>query len=158
MGDRGGGAMAPPINGTFLPNDLMTMQGGAVTYTPSTKDGNWTTLCEIPAQARAVAYGASLGRAPTAQGLSTNPSTCLGQNTLMLQRPGTRTGCPRHPTASRMAVWLLRPMLATARTSLTTTSGLASRLVVQAPWPPQAQKATRPTNRFSRRRPPTGLL
>merc|ERR1711977_53728 len=64
----------PPINGTFLPNNLMTMQGGAVTYTPSTKDGNWTTLCEIPAQARAVAYGASL---ETATGTETADAAWL---------------------------------------------------------------------------------
>jgi hypothetical protein len=38
----------------------MTMQGGAVTYTPSTNNGNWTTLCQIPQQAKAIKYGAEL--------------------------------------------------------------------------------------------------
>merc|ERR1711959_76363 len=41
-------------------NNLMTMQGGAVTYTPYNATGNWTVLCQIPAQAKAVSYGAGL--------------------------------------------------------------------------------------------------
>jgi hypothetical protein len=36
----------------------MTMQSGAVTYTPSNSLGNWTTLCQIPQQAKAIAVGA----------------------------------------------------------------------------------------------------
>merc|ERR1719262_13531 len=51
----------PPVpSDAFLPNNLMTMQGGAVTYTPSNANGNWTLLCQIPAQAKAVDYGSSL--------------------------------------------------------------------------------------------------
>merc|ERR1739848_769826 len=48
--------------------------------------------------------------------------------------------------------------LAAARTSLTATSGLASRQAVQGPRHNLAQLPTRPTPRFSRSRPPTGLL
>merc|ERR1719181_316158 len=49
----------PPPPGTgFLPGNLMTMQGGAVTYTPSNGLGNWTTLCQIPQQAKAITVGA----------------------------------------------------------------------------------------------------
>jgi hypothetical protein len=36
----------------------MTMQGGAVKYTPSVNNGNWTVLCQIPQQAKAIAFGA----------------------------------------------------------------------------------------------------
>merc|ERR1711934_731358 len=34
------------------------MQGGAVKYTPSVNNGNWTVLCQIPQQAKAIAFGA----------------------------------------------------------------------------------------------------
>jgi len=50
----------PPIGDSFLLSNTMTMQGGAVKYTPSNANGNWTVLCQIPAQAKAVSYGASL--------------------------------------------------------------------------------------------------
>merc|ERR1739848_247169 len=83
---------------------------------------------------------------------------CLGQTTSMLRRHGTRMGCPRTLRASRLAVWPLRAMLAAARTSLTATSGLASRQAVRGPRHLLAHPPTRPTPRFSRSRPPTGLL
>jgi len=35
------------------------MQYGAVNYTPSDPNGNWTQLCQVAAQARSVAYGAT---------------------------------------------------------------------------------------------------
>merc|ERR1719359_1283458 len=76
----------------------------------------------------------------------------------MLRRHDTRMGCPQTRRASRLAVWLLRATLATARTSLTATSGLASRRAVQGPRHLLAHPPTRPTPRFSRSRPPTGLL
>merc|ERR1712072_930216 len=59
----GNSSPPPPPPGTdssFLPNNLMTMQGGAVKYTPSNANGDWKALCQIPAQAMAVDYGASL--------------------------------------------------------------------------------------------------
>jgi len=37
----------------------MTMQYGAVKYIPSSSNGNWTQLCQVAAQARAVGYGAT---------------------------------------------------------------------------------------------------
>jgi len=49
----------PPPSDSFLLNNLMTMQGGAVKYTPSTSRGNWTTLCQIPQAAKAIAVGVS---------------------------------------------------------------------------------------------------
>merc|ERR1711959_878790 len=70
-------------------------------------------------------------------------------------------GCPRTPRPPRrhrQAVWLLRTTLAMARTSLTATSGLVSRLTAKGPRHPQAHRATVPMPRFSRSRPPTGLL
>ena len=36
----------------------MSMQYGAVEYTPSSPNGNWTSLCQIAAQARSVGYAA----------------------------------------------------------------------------------------------------
>jgi len=36
----------------------MSMQYGAVKYIPSSSNGNWTSLCQIAAQARSVGYGA----------------------------------------------------------------------------------------------------
>ena len=56
-------AVAPPplpIGDAFLLNNTVTMQGGAVKYTPSNANGNWTVLCQIPSQAKAVSCGASL--------------------------------------------------------------------------------------------------
>ena len=79
----------------------------------------------------------------------------------MLRLHGTRMGCPRTPRPPRrhrQAVWLLRTTLAMARTSLTATSGLVSRLTAKGPRHPQAHRATVPMPRFSRSRPPTGLL
>jgi hypothetical protein len=38
----------------------MTMQGGVIKYTPSNGTGNWTTLCQIPQMAKAIAYGAEI--------------------------------------------------------------------------------------------------
>jgi len=53
-------APPPPTNTTdFLAGNLMTMQGGAVKYTPRNNNGNWTTLCQIPQQAKAIDVGAS---------------------------------------------------------------------------------------------------
>ena len=37
----------------------MTMQAGAIKYTPTNKNGNWTTLCQIPQMAKAIDVGAS---------------------------------------------------------------------------------------------------
>jgi len=37
----------------------MTMQYGAVKYVPSSPNGNWTQMCQVAAQARSVAYGAT---------------------------------------------------------------------------------------------------
>merc|ERR1711977_628805 len=98
------------------------------------------------------------GKPSTAQTSSTYPSSCLGRTTLMLRRHGTRMGCPQTRRASRLAVWLLRATLATARTSLTATSGPASRRAVPGLRHLLAHPSTLPTPRFSRSRPPTGLL
>merc|ERR1719331_874284 len=49
---------SPAPGGDFLLNNTMTMQGGAVKYTPSVNNGNWTVLCQIPQQAKAIAFGA----------------------------------------------------------------------------------------------------
>jgi hypothetical protein len=48
-----------PDGKNFLKDNQMTMQYGAVTYTPYQSNGNWTQLCQIAAQARSVGYGAS---------------------------------------------------------------------------------------------------
>lgn len=37
----------------------MTMQAGAIKYTPTNKNGNWTMLCQIPQMAKAIDVGAS---------------------------------------------------------------------------------------------------
>ena len=37
----------------------MTMQYGATKYTPFSPNGNWTSLCQIAAQARSIGYGTS---------------------------------------------------------------------------------------------------
>merc|ERR1711977_637385 len=53
--------MGPPIPSgpNFLKDNLMTMQYGAVKYVPFSPNGNWTQLCQVAAQARSVAYGAT---------------------------------------------------------------------------------------------------
>merc|ERR1719401_2889908 len=49
----------PPHPGpNFLEDNVMSMQYGAVEYTPSSPNGNWTSLCQIAAQARSVGYAA----------------------------------------------------------------------------------------------------
>jgi len=48
----------PPPGPNFLEDNVMSMQYGAVEYTPSSPNGNWTSLCQIAAQARSVGYAA----------------------------------------------------------------------------------------------------
>jgi len=38
----------------------MTMQAGAIKYTPTNNNGNWTVLCQIPQMAKAIDEGASV--------------------------------------------------------------------------------------------------
>merc|ERR1711937_364705 len=48
----------PPPGPNFLEDNVMSMQYGAVEYTPSSPNGNWASLCQIAAQARSVGYAA----------------------------------------------------------------------------------------------------
>merc|ERR1711937_639461 len=48
----------PPPGPNFLEDNVMSMQYGAVEYTPSSPNGNWTSLCQIAAQARSVGCAA----------------------------------------------------------------------------------------------------
>merc|ERR1719352_1585808 len=50
----------PPTGPAFLPNNVMIMQAGAVKYTPTNPNGNWTVLCQIPQAAKAIDAGASV--------------------------------------------------------------------------------------------------